>query len=208
MTKILTRKEEILKVAKHLFLTRDYDKTTMADIMNALDIAKGTIYHYFKSKEDLFEAVIEDIVDENIKHMSTLLKNSPKNALKRMQLLIKAGNISKENEKIVKQLNKSTNDAMHSRLLARALMKQAPLYAEVIKQGCDEGIFKTETPLECAEVILSSIQFLTDMGIYPWKEEDLKRRIEAFPSIIEGLLNARVGSFKFLKDIAFKPSSK
>lgn len=198
MTKPVNRREEILKVARNLFLTKDYDKTTMVDIMDALEIAKGTIYHYFRSKEALFEAVIENIVEENIKHLRTLVKNSSKNALEKIQLLVKAGNISKENEKIIEQLHKPANDALHSRLLAATLMKQAPLYAEIIKQGCNEGIFKTEVPLECAEFILSAIQFLTDMGIYPWTEEDLKRRMQAFPILIERLLQAPTGSFQFL----------
>lgn len=199
MTKPVNRREEILKIARNFFLTKDYEKTTMIDIMNALEIAKGTIYHYFKSKEALFEAVIEDIVEENIKQMGTLVKNSPKNALEKIQLLVDAGNISKENEKIVEQLHKPASDALHSRLLAAALMKQAPLYADIIQQGCDEGVFETESPLECAEFILSAIQFLTDKGIYPWKEEDLKRRIQAFPALIEQILQAPPGTFQFLK---------
>lgn len=199
MTKPVNRRQEILKTARNLFLTKDYEKATMIDIMDTLGIAKGTIYHYFKSKEALFEAVIEDIVEENIKHMSILVKNSSKSALEKIQLLVNAGNISQENEKIVKQLHKPVNDAMHSRLLAATLMKQAPLYAEIIQQGCDEGAFETEAPLECAEFILSAIQFLTDKGIYPWKEEDLKRRIQAFPALIEQVLQAPPGSFQFLK---------
>jgi hypothetical protein len=94
--------------------------------------------------------------------------------------------------------HKPANDVLHNRLLAATLMKQAPLYAEIIQQGCNEGIFKTETPLECAEFILSSTQFLTDMGIYPCTEDDLKRRIQAFPILIERILQASPGSFQLL----------
>lgn len=198
MTKSINRRREILKVARNLFLNKDYEKTTMVDIMDALEVAKGTIYHYFKSKEALFEAVIDDIVEENIKYMRTLVESTPKNALEKIQLLVNAGNISQENEKIIEQLHKPSNDALHSRLLAATLMKQAPLYAEIIQQGCDEEIFKTEVPLECAEFILSAFQFLTDTGIYPWTKEDLKRRMQAFPILIERLLQAPCGSFQFL----------
>lgn len=199
MAKTINRRKEIIKVARNLFLTKDYDKTTMVDIMEALEIAKGTIYHYFNSKEALFSAVIEDIVEENINQMSRLIKKSSTNALEKIQLVVNAGNISQENGKIVEQLHKPTNDALHSRLLAATLMKQAPIYAEIIQQGCDEGIFKTEAPLECAEFILSALQFLTDIGIYPWTRKDLKRRIQAFPILIEQLLQAPSGSFQFLK---------
>ena len=66
MKKTLSRKQEILKLAKELFLTKGYESTTMADIMQTLEIAKGTIYHYFKSKEAMFEAVIEEITESMV----------------------------------------------------------------------------------------------------------------------------------------------
>lgn len=36
------------------------------------------------------------------------------------------------------------NQGMHTHLLAAAFREQAPLYAELIRQGCDEGIFHTD----------------------------------------------------------------
>lgn len=196
--KAADRKAEIVSAARCLFQTQEYDHTSMQDIMDALDIAKGTIYHYFKSKEALLEAVVEDIVDTNIKQMEALLKNARGNALKKMELLVKGNNIAADNKDILDHLHKPGNAAMHTRLLAVTLLKLAPLYAEVIQQGCDEGIFKSETPLECAEFILSGAQFLTDMGIYAWAQEDLERRIRALPKLIERQLQAPSGSFQFL----------
>ena len=90
---------------------------------------------------------------------------------------------------------------MHIRILARIISVQAPLYAELIAQGCEEGVFVTDNPLECAEFILSAIQFLTDIGISPWTEEELQRRVAAIPRLLEALLQAPTGSFDFLRDI-------
>lgn len=198
--KVLNRKAEIINTARNLFNTKDYEKTTMQDVMEALDIAKGTIYHYFKSKEDLLEAVIEDIVDRVVGQIQSIMKESKGNALQKMKLLIQAGNVSQENKNIVEHLHKSSNYAMHSRLLAATTIKLAPIYAELIEQGCKEGIFKTSAPLECAEFILSGVQFLTDVGIYPWTKQDLNRRIKAFPKLLEQLLQAKPGSFKFIEE--------
>lgn len=192
------RKEEILKMACYLFETQGYEKTTMQELMDRLDIAKGTIYHHFASKEALLEAVIADIVDANINQMEVLLAEAKGNALEKIKALVGLGNIASENAPLLEQLHQPGNEAMHLRLLAAILMKQAPLYAEVIQQGCREGIFQTEAPLECAEFILSGIQFLTDVGIYPWTQEDLKRRVQALPKLVEQLLKAPVGSFQFL----------
>jgi AcrR family transcriptional regulator len=192
------RRSEIVQAARRLFLTKEYEKASMQDIMDSLRIAKGTIYHYFKSKEALLEAVIEDIVEESIGKMQTIIKESQGNALEKIQMLVKAGNMAADNNAILEHLHRRGNDAMHIRLLAATLVKQAPLYGKLIQQGCNEGIFQTDTPLECAEFILSAFQFLTDMGIYPWTQEDLLRRVQAFPKIIEQLLKAPPGSFQFL----------
>jgi len=192
------RRCEIVHAARHLFQTQEYDKTTMQDVMSYLGIAKGTIYHYFDSKEALLEAVIENIVDTNIEHMQSLMQDTPGTALEKIQTLIAAGDISAENENILEGLHRQGNYAMHARLLAATLIKQAPLYAELIRQGCDEGVFQTDNPLECAEFVLVGVQFLTDLGIYPWSQEDLRRRALAFPLLIEQLLKAPPGSFQFM----------
>src|SRR5580700_8683449 len=88
------RRAEIVHAALKLFKTQGYEKTTMQDVMNDLAIAKGTIYHYFKSKEELLEAVVGEIVDLNFVEMAEALENARGNALKKFKLLIKKGNIS------------------------------------------------------------------------------------------------------------------
>lgn len=190
------RKAEIIQTARQLFQTKDYDQTTMQDIMDCLDIAKGTIYHYFKSKEELLEAVIENIAEENFCQMKELFLELKGNAIEKIEALLLRANLS--SEKLLEELHKPANAAMHLRILVSILQKQAPLYAALTIQGCEEGLFQTQNPLECVEIILFSVQFLTDIGVHPWTSEELSRRIKAFPSLIEALLKAPPGSFAFL----------
>ena len=192
------RRQEIVTAARELFEQQQYDKTTMKDVMDALGIAKGTIYHYFKSKEELLEAVIEQTVDEYIAGLQEILDGTEGNALDRMRVLITAGQVADEHEEILEQMHRPGNVGMHTRQLAVTISRLAPLYANVIQQGCEEGVFQTEYPLECAEFLLASIQFLTDEGIHAWGQENLVRRVMAFPSLMEAQLKAPSGSFGFL----------
>ena len=192
------RRLEIINAARYLFQTQEYDKTSMQDVMNYLNIAKGTIYHYFSSKEALLQAVIENIVDENIEQMEVVVEQASGTALEKMQMLMSVGSIAADNEKILDHFHQQGNDIMHIRLITATLARQTPLYAQLIQEGCDEGIFTTKAPLECAEFILYAVQFLTDMGISPWTQKDLERRAQAFPQLIERLLQAPVGSFDFM----------
>lgn len=196
------RRSDIISAARHLFQSKGYDKTTMQDVIERLGIAKGTIYHYFPSKEVLLEAVVEDIVNINIELMHGRIEKMDGNALEKLRVLIKGSNIAEANEGILESLHKPGNEALHTRLLAVTIVKHAPLYAMLIQQGCNEGIFQTEAPLECAEFMLAGFQFLIDRGIYDWTQEDIKRRLQAFPRLIEQQLKAEPGSFQFMiKDI-------
>jgi AcrR family transcriptional regulator len=195
------RRAEIVEAARFLFQTQEYEKVTMQDVMERLEIAKGTIYHHFQSKDELLEAVVENIVEEQIVRMQQVVDEAEGSTLDKLRLLVQAGRSAEGGEEILETLHHSGNVSMHTRLLATALIGQAPLYAELIRQGCEEGLFRTEHPLECAEYILSALQFLTDTGVYPWTQEQLIRRAMAFPHLIEAQLKAPQGSFQFLFEI-------
>jgi AcrR family transcriptional regulator len=192
------RRQEIVSAARELFLEKSYDRTTMQDVMKKVEIAKGTIYHYFQSKEDLLEAVVQDTVDDYLTDVQDALDGVEGNALERMRVLVSAGRVADEQEETMEKLHRSGNIGMHTRQLAVTITKLAPLYANVIEQGCQEGIFQVEHPLESAEFLLAGIQFLTDIGCYSWSQEELARRSLAIPTFLESLLHAKKGSFSFL----------
>lgn len=194
------RKQEIIEAAWHLFLTKGYDNTTMQEVMEKVQVAKGTIYYYFKSKEILLEEVISSIVEEDLQHLKKVAQQAQGNGLEKLINLVIN---SKDNNRmeLLEHLHKPANAGMHIRLIAQLITFQAPLYAEVIQQGCEEGVFDTQCPLECAEFIMAATQFLTDMGIYPWSQDQLQRRVMALPGLIETQLKAPAGSFSFLLEV-------
>ena len=60
------RRNEIITTAEEFFLTKGFNKTTVNDILKRIGIAKGTFYHYFVSKEEVLDAVIGQIIDQEI----------------------------------------------------------------------------------------------------------------------------------------------
>ena len=58
--------EKILDVAQRLFLEKGYDNTTIQDIVDHLDgLSKGAVYHHFKSKEEIMDAVGDRMFSAN-----------------------------------------------------------------------------------------------------------------------------------------------
>lgn len=197
------RWQEIVTISRDLFLEKGYEKTTLQDVMNKAGIAKGTIYHYFNSKESLLEAVVENLADQYVFKLKEILDKSKGNALEQMKALLIASNVTNQQGKMLEQLHQPGNIGLHTRLLALTITKMAPLYASLIQKGCEEGLFKSENPLETAEFILAGIQFMTDSGFYPWKKGDILRRSHTIPAFVEIQLGAEKGSFNFLKSEIF-----
>jgi AcrR family transcriptional regulator len=74
-------RKEIIISAGRIFSHYGFKKTTMEEIARALKIGKSSVYYYFKSKEDIFEAVV--LYEANI------LRNELTTAIKSMRSLTK-----------------------------------------------------------------------------------------------------------------------
>ena len=69
-------RENILKIAQEIFSKYGYKKTTLDDIANAVRKGKSSLYYYFKSKEDLFQAVIMKEVDQLARELDRVINRN------------------------------------------------------------------------------------------------------------------------------------
>jgi TetR/AcrR family transcriptional regulator, repressor of fatR-cypB operon len=58
------RRQEILRAAGHVFAERGYAEATLDEIAARAELAKGTIYNYFESKEEIFGHVVTGVLDD------------------------------------------------------------------------------------------------------------------------------------------------
>lgn len=56
--------EQIVEVAKKVFLKNGYAKTSMRDIAKGAGIGVSNIYNYFKSKDELFRHIVMPLIKE------------------------------------------------------------------------------------------------------------------------------------------------
>jgi AcrR family transcriptional regulator len=57
------KRRQIIEGARAVFLAKGFDAASMNDIARAAGVSKGTLYVYFKHKEELFEAIVEQECD-------------------------------------------------------------------------------------------------------------------------------------------------
>nr|WP_152898913.1 TetR/AcrR family transcriptional regulator [Pseudomonas piscis] len=56
---------KLLRTAAHLFRNKGYERTTVRDLAGAVGIQSGSIFHHFKSKDDILRAVMQETIHYN-----------------------------------------------------------------------------------------------------------------------------------------------
>jgi TetR/AcrR family fatty acid metabolism transcriptional regulator len=59
------RKQQIVDTAKQMFIDKGFQSTHIGQVCEKLDIARGTVYQYFRNKKEILYAILEDVL-ENI----------------------------------------------------------------------------------------------------------------------------------------------
>ncbi len=60
------RQQDILNAARELFAAKGFRETTLDEIAQKAEFGKGTLYNYFASKEDIFHALIDQLLEDSI----------------------------------------------------------------------------------------------------------------------------------------------
>ena len=77
-----TRKQEILSGALLVFARKGYDKTTISDIARELGISQGLCYRYYASKEEIYDAAVEEADYERLSSQNQKPVSKKKKKLK------------------------------------------------------------------------------------------------------------------------------
>jgi len=202
------RLNEILDVSEKLFATKGYERTTVNDILDGVCIGKGTFYHYFKSKEEVMDAVIARIANM-AKDISQAVAGM--SGLSAHEKFIKVfSDQAGQYDGIVEQLHHDDNSAMHLKSLTETILAITPALTQIIEQGVEEGVYHTPYPQESFEFLFTGAQFLLDPGLFKWSPEELFQKLKAFIYIIETVLGTEKGLFNFMyqmNDIPFDAES-
>lgn len=193
------RKKEIMDVAETLFITKGYAKTTINNILSEIDIAKGTFYYYFKSKEDVMDAIVDRFITIEVEAAEAIAEDDTLKAPDKIfRIIMGENNHGNKKEKMIEELHEVSNEKMHQKSLIETIKQLAPILTRVIEQGIVEGVFETPYPRETVEVLLVSSGFIFDDGIFQWDEEEKIQKAKAFVYILETVLKADKGDFQYL----------
>ena len=177
------RKNEIIDTAQNLFLTKGYSACSVAEIIDAIGIAKGTFYHYFKSKEEVLDAIVDKGTDMIVNRIHKVLHDDKLDYIEKIVGSLFSMQIEDTmGGEILDELHKAENSLMHQKSIYMIVNRVSPLLEELIIQGNKDGVFKCKHPHQYLKIILSSSVTLLDDGIFPMTKEE---KMEIFSSIVD-----------------------
>lgn len=150
---VLKTREKLIEVARQLFTNKGIENTTMNDIANASDKGRRTIYTYFKSKREIYNAVVERENDQMVSQIIEIstLEITPIEKLERFLML----KFEKLNFAMTRQYSFR---ALFNRDIKRVDRIRKLAFSkemEVLKTILDEGIEKFEfEPMQAKRLIL------------------------------------------------------
>ncbi|MBO1307398.1 TetR/AcrR family transcriptional regulator [Enterococcus sp. 669A] len=200
--------DKILKAAEHLFIEKGYDDTTIQDIVNELNgLTKGAIYHHFKSKEDIMDALGDKMFFAN-NPFEIVKKRTDLNGLQKMRLAIMLNKADENQLELSKQsLPLLNNPQVLVRMIDSNRRILCPYWLELIEEGQKDGSIHTKYAEELAEFLsfidvwfmlsvtgdsvekmqskyLFIFEILDKMGL-PIYDQDLETSIKSLPFFAE-----------------------
>jgi AcrR family transcriptional regulator len=191
------RKKMLLKIAYDLFLTKGYENTSVDEIIEKAQIAKGTYYYYFQSKEQMLEEVIDMMIKNEVKMAEQIIRTDISVPQKIVGILTSM-KPTEEEQPIKNTLFKEENVLMHHKVRKKLIDTLTPLLSEVIKEGVNEGIFKCDNIPERVKMLLIISDGTFNEGTFT------ERDISVFIDMTEKLLGAENQTMNFIYNLIDK----
>ncbi|MBR4224280.1 MAG: TetR/AcrR family transcriptional regulator [Oscillospiraceae bacterium] len=200
MTKGERTKKKLLEIAYELFITKGYDETSVDDILSIAQIAKGTYYYYFKSKEQMLEEVIDMMIEHQAK-AAAQIASAPLPIPQKIIGVISSFRLTQGEEQIGELLERPEDLLMHKKMMEKLINKVTPLLCGLIEEGITSGIFNCNNiPVRVKILLMLSSTLFDDAG-------QTEEEVTVFIDIAEKILGAEKGTMGFIKALIQPPPS-
>jgi len=177
------RRQEIIDTAREMFMENGFDKTQMADISKRMNVAAGTIYHYFNSKTELLYAVIDEITEQKMQEKRQQLTKTEDSAYVTLKSIFTSFGGDKEYWNMDGGL--TDDPAIIQYYLTRLSDSLLPLLTSLIEQGNADGSLSCEYPAETALFLLQGLTGLASSEQRRKESQDERsKRMRALGDII------------------------
>lgn len=184
------RQNEILDTAQRLFAKKGYEKCTVNDILNEIGIAKGTFYHYFKSKEEVLNGIIDRAAKQMLERAQAAAQNPSLSSQEKLLRIFLALRMNDEKDTgMIEEMHRPENALMHQKSFTSIVTLTVPVLAGVIEEGNQRGDFRCDYPEEYMQIFMASAVTLLDDGIFELSPEKQQSTFRALTAMLGKMLD-------------------
>jgi len=195
------KRRAIAEAAWRLFAARGYDDASVNAVIAAAGISKGTFYHYFSSKEEVLDAVVNLISEQGNAAVEKACRDDTIPAVERLNRFLHASRVWRLVNldalvEITRALYHPENALLLVKMREQTRERTIPFLAAVIAQGVREGVFDVSDPAEAAVLVIQMAQAPSEGTLVPLTEqgppsaEEIVRRANFYLEMLERLLGA------------------
>jgi TetR/AcrR family transcriptional repressor of nem operon len=157
------RRNEILDAAQTLVYTKGYEQMSIRDILNSLGISKGAFYHYFDSKGEVLDKLVERmVVEEVVPLLEAVVEDPHLSALEKLHRYFDTALRWKSGRKafmlqLLRVWLSDENAIVRQKLLNMSIEHITPLLSQIIRQGVREGVFESAYPHQTCQMIIYAL---------------------------------------------------
>ncbi|MBR1616343.1 MAG: TetR/AcrR family transcriptional regulator, partial [Treponema sp.] len=177
----------IISVATKLFLEKGYENTSLNDIVKNLGgLTKGAIYSHFKSKEEIYQAVVYELSASSDDAIEEIIKSDELDGRQKIVLVLKKTlEDAVENHKESGRVDYAKNPKMLYSLLLELKDEIAPLFIlPIIEEGIADGSIITECPKELSELLAFVVNFWINPLVFESLPNEIVKKCKLFSSML------------------------
>ncbi len=150
------KREAILRAATRVFARNGYFSSKVADIARAADVADGTVYLYFKSKEEILHSIFDQNMAEAIAACRQLIENSrdPREKLRRIATLHLERLGADRDLAVVFQVELRGSTKFMQEFSAAGFAEYLDLLRKIFEEGQRAGVFRKDLNAKVVSKIL------------------------------------------------------
>ncbi len=197
------RRAEILDTANSLFGRQGYGQTTVDEIVRAMGVAKGTFYHYFRTKEEILAALATRLVERMAMRLQEIAQDAKRGPIEKLQAMFGVlQQLAADDLAVVGDLHRPENRELHERNNIETVRVLGPIIADVVEQGKKKGIFDVEDSTSTVQFLMAGSLFLFGEGVFNWTSAERAARMTAMRKLIARSLGMKQEA------LAMRPASR
>ena len=189
------KKEEIIKVAFELFFSKGYSSVSVNDIIKEVKISKGGFYTYFKSKQEVFIAIVKRSDDKKTDIIKQLSKKMTATEKTRAYIHARLSSfLEEENRKWAKFANEFWSSVHYDVEMEQMANERFNTFfsdiESILREGIETGEFSNLIDINSFIYLMMStidgIAFMASVMKQPLTEEKIEVSVDVLLNYLTG----------------------